>query len=175
MRLIYPALLLGSIALAAASSTALPQQEDSAKSSGNLVLIEGVGTPGEGWLQLAPAGSMVQGPTDGQRTTGLATFPFSELGKTKVLINMDHTSWVYVAGQETTVTQLGGKPESAKTQAIQRGPISVSGLNGSGFFEVRQPNGITLTLEGNSDYLFSQESFSWMKLPPGAKVSLLQD
>lgn len=175
MRRIYLALLLGSIALAAASSSAPPRQESSLNPSGNLVLIEGIGTPGEGWLQLAPAGSMVQGPTEGQRTTGLATFPFSELGHTKVLINMDHTSWVYVAGQETTVTHLGSKPTSVGVQAVSGGPISVAGLKGSGFFEVRQPNGITLTLEGNSDYLFSQESFSWMKLPVDAKVSLLKD
>lgn len=168
-------LLLGVVALTAASSSVLPQQEGSLSTSGNLVLIEGVGTPGEGWLQLAPAGSRLQGPTDGQRTTGLATFQFSELGNTKVLINMDHTSWAYVAGQETRVTHLGSKPSTPGTQAMGMGPISVSGLKGSGFFEVLQPNGTTLTLESNSDYLFSQESFSWMKLPVGAKVSLLKN
>lgn len=175
MRRIYLALLLGTIALAAASSSTPPQQETDQPGSGNLVLIEGVGTPGEGWLQLAPAGSMQMGPTDGQRTSGLATFPFSELGNTKVLINMDHTSWAYVAGQETKVTHLGGTSSSTGPQAVTAGPISVSNLKDSGFFEVLQPNGTTLTLEGNSDYLFSQESFSWMKLPVGAKVTLLKD
>lgn len=144
-------------------------------SSGNLVLIEGIGTPGEGWLQLAPAGSMIQGPTNGQLTIGLATFPFSELGKTKILLNMDYTSWAYIAGQETAVTHLGSNPAPMGTQAVSGGPVSISGLHGSGFFEVSQPNGITLTLESNSDYLFSQESFSWIKLPLGAKVSLLKD
>ena len=175
MRRIYLALLLGSIALAAASSSTPPQQQEDAPPSGGLVLVEGVGSPGEGWLQLAPAGSSIQGPSNGQRTAGLATFPFSELGNTKVLINMDHTSWVYMAGQETKVTHLGGTPSRISNPASASGPVSISGIEGAGFFEVQQPNGATLTLEGNSDYLFSQESFSWMKLPVGAKVALLKD
>ena len=174
MKTVYLALLLGSIALAAASSTALPQQDGALGASGNLVLIEGVGAPGEGWVQMAPNGSMLQGPTDGQRTTGLATFPFSELGDTKVLINMDHANWVYVAGQKTKVTHLGGNGGGDNTMAAAS-PISISGLHGSDFFEVREPSGGTLTLEGNSDYLFNADSFSWMKLPVGAKVRLLKD
>ena len=174
MKTVYLALLLGSIALAAASSTTLTPQDGSLGASSNIVLIEGVGAPGEGWVQIAPAGSMLQGPTEGQRTSGLATFPFSELGDTKVLINMDYASWVYVAGQKTKVTHIGGKIGTGNTMAAAS-PISISGLHDSGFFEVREPGGGTLTLEGTSDYLFSADSFSWMKLPVGAKVRLLQD
>jgi len=174
MKTVYLELLIGSIALAAASSTTPSPQEGTLGASDSLVLIEGVGAPGEGWVQMAPAGSILQGPTDGQRTSGLATFPFSELGDTKVLINMDHASWVYVAGQETKLTHLGGKSAGGKTVAAAS-PISISGLQDSGFFEVRQRNGATLTLEGNSDYLFSQDSFSWIKLPVGAKVRLLEN
>lgn len=174
MKTVYLALLLGSLALAAASSTGLPQQNGALGASGNLVLIEGLGSPGEGWVQMAPSGSMLQGPTDGQRTGGLATFPFSELGDTKVLINMEYASWVYVAGQKTKVTYLGGKDGGVMASAAAS-PISISGLQDSGFFEVREVNGGTLTLEGNSDYLFNPDSFSWMKLPVGAKVRLLRE
>jgi len=177
MKTVYLGLLLGSLVLASASpvSINLQQDEDSLRGGSNLVLIEGLGAPGDGWIQMAPAGSKTMGPSNGQPSAGLTTFPFSELGNTKLLLNMEHVSWVYSAGQETRFTRFGKSMTANDYAQHVAPPLHITGLRGSGFFEVTRPNGISLTLEGDSDYLFAQDSFSWMKLPIGANVSLLKD
>lgn len=143
----------------------------SASGSSGVILIEGTGNAGEGWVEFAPLGSAATGPGGGKGDPELVRLPFSVLGHTKILINMDHAEWVYSVGQPTTVTNLSHRTAGSVVQALP--PILVSQGSGEGFLEFVSPQGETLNLPSREDYLFQQEGFRYIKLPKGSTVKLL--
>lgn len=136
-------------------------------------MIEGVGEPGQGWVEIARVGSTATEPGTGH---GLVKIPFSVLGNTKVLVNMEHAAWVYSVGQETTVRDFRNPVVAASGEgSIQAAPLLVSGLAVDTYLEVTFANGTSKTLEGDSQYLFPLKDIGWMKLPKDAKAHLLRN
>lgn len=136
-----------------------------------VILIEGTGNPGEGWVEFAPLGSHATGPSGGKGDPDLVRLPFSVLGHTKILINMDHAQWVYSVGQPTEITNLSHTRSGDRIEAAP--PILVTQGNGEGFLEFVGTDGQTMNLPSQEDYLFPQEGFRYIKLPKGSSVQLL--
>jgi len=156
-----------------AHSASAPASTESATSGGNpgILLIEGTGNAGEGWVEIAPVGSRATGPGGGKEEHGLVRLPFSVLGHTKILINMEHAAWVYSVGQPTEVTNLGR--DQAGTVQARQAPILITHGTGEGFLEYVGEDGQVLNLPSHEDYLFPPDGFRYIKLPKGSMVKTI--
>ncbi|MGB0953097.1 MAG: hypothetical protein ACPG31_07715 [Planctomycetota bacterium] len=173
--------LLGAAGLLFLSSWASGSTDDSPNTApvastmgsgdAGVILIEGTGNAGEGWVEFAPLGSNANGPSGGSTNPELVRLPFSVLGHTKILINMDHAEWVYSVGQPTNVTNLSHRKSGNTQEALP--PILVSKGSGEGFLEFVTDAGQVINLPSREDYLFPQEGFRYIKLPEGSAVKLL--
>ena len=174
MKTLLLLLCLGGLAFAASSPTAsVPMHTVSAHGGSQVVMIEGVGEPGQGWVEIAPIGNTATEPGAGK---GLVKIPFSVLGNTKVLINMEHAAWVYSVGQETTVHDFRDAVVTDSGEGgRQASPLLITGLEVGKYLEVTFSNGDTKTLEGDHQYIFPQKDIGWMQLPKGANAHLLRN
>ncbi|MHC4823808.1 MAG: hypothetical protein ACYTEP_07295 [Planctomycetota bacterium] len=171
MKTLLVLLCCGGLAFATNSPHVESPGQALSSGSSQVVMIEGVGEPGEGWVEIAPAGSAAVAPGSEH---GLVKIPFSVLGNTKILVNMEHAAWVYAVGQETKVHELHSSAHAGTVVPSDR-PMVISGLKVESFLEVTLNDGVTKTLEGGHQYLFPQDGFQWMKLPADAHARLLKD
>lgn len=153
------------------ATSALGPAVSNSNGDASIILIEGSGNPGEGWVEFAPVGSGATGPSGGANDPALVRLPFSVLGHTKILINMNHAEWVYSVGQPTTVTNLSQQKGGEVHHELP--PILISKGNGEGFLEYVGDDGQVINLPSREDYLFPQDGFRYIKLPAGSAVKLL--
>lgn len=161
------------ISTEANAQPASPLQSQSGNS--NLILIQGQSNDIDGWVDIAPVGSKARQNSRDGNTEGLVHLPFSTSGgKTKIIVNMDHASWIFTSGNSTEIDVIG----SSRQTTIQNEPpktIMISGLQLDRLAEVSmEGNASLVSMDGPENYLINAELLRWAKIPAEANVSVIK-
>jgi len=161
------------ISTEANAQPASPLQSQNGNS--NLVLIQGQPNDIDGWVDIAPVGSKARQNSRDGNTEGLVRLPFSTSGgNTKIIVNMDHASWIFASGNSTEIDVIGSSRRTT-IQNEQPKTIIISGLQLDRLAEVSmQGTSSLISMDGPEKYLINADLLRWAKIPNEASVSVIE-
>ncbi len=139
----------------------------------NLVMIESLPNDLEGWVDIAPVGSMAKASSK-MGGEGLIHLPFSASGDTKIIVNMDHAEWIFTSGTTTEISTIGSTSHyNVMNQEPQT--LLLSGIKQDRLAEVwLLDNGPSISMDGPDKYIINARQLRWAKIPDEASVSLVE-
>lgn len=161
------------IAAKASPQPAAPLQSQVGNS--NLILIQGSSDDIDGWVDIAPVGSKARENSRDGNMEGLIHLPFSTAGgDTKIIVNMDHASWIFTSGNSTQIDVIGS---SHQTTVQNENPktLMISDLKLDRLAEVSM-GGVSglVSMDGPEKYLINADLLRWAKIPNEASVSVIE-
>jgi hypothetical protein len=154
-------------------SSAFPLQSQNGNS--NLLLIQGKSDDIDGWVDIAPVGSKARHNSRDGNMEGLVHLPFSTTGgDTKIIVNMDHASWIFTSGNSTQIEVLGSSHQTS-VQNEKPKTLMISNLKLDRLAEVSmQGSGGLVSMDGPEKYLINADLLRWAKIPDEASVSVIE-